>query len=257
MSFVDFAEVKASHPIESLIERLDLKMNRRGEQWRGPCPICHSGGERALVITPSKSAFYCFATQRGGDVIALVAHIEGVGMKEAAVWISGEGQRSADRPDPGTVPNERKGNEGARVLKPLTYLETDHPALRELGLSPETCEAFGAGYAPKGIMRGRLAIPIHDWSGELVAYAGRAVTDDQSPALIFPNGFRPEQYLFNAHRVGEGELYLTRDPLAVLTASDAGIANVACSLTGSMSAEQLQMLAALMDERGCDNLEVF
>ena len=75
--------------------------------------------------------------------------------------------------------------------------------------------------------------------------------------LIFPKGFRPEQFLFNAHRVGEGELYLTRDPLAVLTAFDAGIGNVACVLTETVSAEQLQMLAALMDERGCESVEIF
>ena len=73
----------------------------------------------------------------------------------------------------------------------------------------------------------RISTAIVEIARDIMAYAGRAVTDDQSPALVFPNGFRTEQYLFNAHRVGEGELYLTRDPLAVLTAFDAGIDNVA------------------------------
>ena len=76
-----------------------------------------------------------------------------------------------------------------------------------------TAEAFGAGYAPKGIMRGRLAIPIHDRDGKLLAYCGRTVKDE-SPTLTFPNGFDPAAVIFNAHRIGGGELTLVRDPLS-------------------------------------------
>jgi DNA primase len=104
-------------------------------------------------------------------------------------------------------------------------------------------------------MRGRLAIPIHDWSGELVAYSGRAV-EAESPTLIFPNGFRPEDHLFNAHQVGEGELVLARDPLDALLAAQNGVENVAALLTEALSAEQLQTIAALMDERGCETVEI-
>lgn len=233
-------------------------MTQKGDQWRGPCTACQSGGVRALVITQSKAAFYCFAAQSGGDAIALAAHIRGETMKEAAHWIVGadtslaKGKTKAD-----TVPNERKGNEGGRALKPLTYLEPDHEALKHLGISPETLEQFGAGYAPKGIMRGRLAIPIRDWDEVLIAYAGYAVSDEQQPKLIFPTGFDPEAHLFNADRVGEGELVLARDPVSVLAASENGVGNVICLLTSEKSAGQLRMVAELMEARGCDGLELF
>jgi hypothetical protein len=81
-----------------------------------------------------------------------------------------------------------------------------------LGVSPETATAFGAGYAPKGIMRGRLAIPIHDRAGKLLAYCGRAVKNE-SPVLSFPNGFDPAGVIFNSHRLVTGELYIVRDPV--------------------------------------------
>jgi len=217
------------------------------------------------VITPAKSAFYCFGGKTGGDVIALAAHIRDCSVKDAARFLAGEGNSTSSKnstssrngtSSPGTVPEERrKGNEGSPALKPLTYLEPGHPKVVALGLTAETCEAFGAGYAPKGIMRGRLAIPIRDWSGELVAYSGRAV-EDESPTLIFPNGFRPEDHLFNAHQVGEGELVLSRDPLEALLALQNGVENVAALLTDVLSAEQLQMIAALMDERGCETVEI-
>ncbi len=256
MSFVDFAEVKASHPIETIAERLALKLIKRGEQLRGPCPVCEKGGDRALVVTPSKAAFYCFAGQTGGDAIALAAHIRGKTMKQAANWIVGDQNPPSGEGKTDTAPNERKGNEERRLLKPLTYLEPDHEALKPLGISPETLAEFGAGYAPKGIMRGRLAIPIRDWEGELIAYCGQAVSDEQSPKVVFPIGFEPDGHVFNADRANALDLILARDPLAVMRATEAGIPNLVCFLTPEVSSMQLQMFIKLMEYLGADSIEV-
>jgi hypothetical protein len=103
-------------------------------------------------------------------------------------------------------------------------------------MTEETSRAFGAGYAPKGILRGRLAIPIHDWRGELIAYCGQAVTNE-SPPQIFPNSFRPEGHFFNAHQVGEGEMILACDPLEAMLASQNGINNIVAPFTNSLYAE--------------------
>jgi hypothetical protein len=43
--------------------------------------------------------------------------------------------------------------------------------------------------------------------------------------LVFPNGFLPEAYIFNANRVTEGELYLVRDALEVLRVHESGGGN--------------------------------
>ncbi len=124
--------------------------------------------------------------------------------------------------------------------------------MQALGVSAETCQAFGAGYAPKGILRGRLAIPVRDRDGTLLAYCGRAVRDE-SPRLTFPNGFDPAAVIFNVDRIAAGELYLVRDPLAVLVAQENGIDNVVAFLTDGIAAQQLEMLAALMDEKKLRN----
>jgi hypothetical protein len=114
-----------------------------------------------------------------------------------------EGQGGGTSKPVYTVPEERR-KEDTRSLQPLTYLQTDHPAIAGLSLQPETCMRFGAGYAPKGIMRGRLAIPLHDPGGRLVAYCGQSV-DGGEPGLVFPNGFDPQFVIFNAHRIVEAE----------------------------------------------------
>ena len=238
---------------------LGLNVSELSDQMRGPCPACKSGGDRALVITASKSVFYCFAAGEGGDVIALTSHIKGISMKEAAAFLASHLAKPDATPVsppaatvPSTVPPENK----KAGLSPLTYLQPDHASVLALGISKETAAHFGAGYASKGIMRGRLTIPIHDASGVLIAYCGRSLLDE-SPTLIFPNGFQPAEVIFNGHKVREGPLILVRDPLQVLTAFEGGIENVVAFLTETVTPQQLEMLASRMNGRHCASVELF
>ncbi|MGI9356599.1 MAG: CHC2 zinc finger domain-containing protein [Rhizobiaceae bacterium] len=265
MPYVDFAALKQRVAIEEALPLLGLKMKQRAGQWRVPCPVCRSGGERALVVTPAKSAFYCFGGRVGGDVIALAAHILDFSMKDAAFELDrmvgkGSGAAEGGGNSSDTVPEERaKGD--ARSLQPLTYLQLDHEAVTSLGVTAETCQAFGAGYAPKGIMRGRLAIPIHDRSGVLIAYCGHAIAGE-SPGLTFPKGFRPSEVIFNAHRLaneGEGsemELILARDPLEVMVAWQNGVVDAVSFLTQTIQPPQLGLLSKLMNELECSQLHM-
>jgi CHC2 zinc finger len=254
MSFFDFAAIKQQVSVRSAIDLLGLRLSEHQSQWRGPCPTCKSGGDRALVITPSKNAFYCFAAHSGGDVIALASHIRAVGMKEAAAFLAGDSAAAEVGASPRTgkghnkLPEERP-KEDVRSLKPLSYLEPDHEALRAIGLEGETCQHFGAGYAPKGIMRGKLAIPIHDWrTGQLVAYCGHTVRGD-GKGLSFPKDFDPVLHVFNGDKVSEGEVTLMRDPLEVMAAFQNGIENGVSFFTIDLVSEQLQVLAELMQAK--------
>jgi DNA primase len=256
--FIEFQALKQKVKIEDAMALLGLKVSTFSDQMRSSCPACRSGGDRALVITASKSVFYCFAAGEGGDVIALVSHIKGVPMKDAAAILASSFDKHTDvelvattATVPSTVPEKKKAG-----LNPLTYLQPEHPSVRALGISPETAKHFGAGYASKGIMRGRFAIPIHDAQGQLVAYCGRSVSDE-SPAYIFPSGFQPNEHIFNAHQVREGPLTLVREPLLLLKAHEGGINNVVAFLSDTLSAQQLEMLSSLMDEQLCESIELF
>src|ERR1700741_2970407 len=61
---------------------------------------------------------------------------------------------------------------------------------------------FGLGYCPFGSMAGRIAIPIHNRNGKLVAYAGRwpGVLPRIRPKYKLPRSFRKTRELFNLHR---------------------------------------------------------
>lgn len=165
---VDFAQLKKDVPIENVIGFLGLTMKPDGAQLRSPCPACEKGGDRALVVTPAKGVFYCFAAKTGGDLLALVSHINKVTIKEAGQFIAGK----ITAPDSPTVPENKKGHDSDGEFKPLTYLEHDHELVTAVGFPDEVCKAVGIGYAPKGLMRGHIAIPIRLPDGHLVGYVG-------------------------------------------------------------------------------------
>lgn len=107
--------LKQTVKIEEVFPLLGLHLKQYGEQWRGACPVCKTGDDRALVVTPAKCAYYCFSAKHGGDVIALVSHIKDLGMKEAAQLIA-EASRLKSEPTasarehtlPSTVPEREK-----------------------------------------------------------------------------------------------------------------------------------------------------
>jgi DNA primase len=90
--------------------------------------------------------------------------------------------------------------------KPLKFvlknLKSDHAYMAERGLTPETVSAFGLGFCAKGTMSGRVVIPIHNVTGELVGYVGRWPGEpvEDRPKYKLPAGFKKSAEVFNLHR---------------------------------------------------------
>lgn len=163
MSYVDFAALKEAVTIEEVVDLLNLELKSSNSQLRGPCPTCNSGGDRALVVTPAKGVYYCFADKKGGDLIALAAHVRGEAAKDAAVFIHSSL----------TVPQEKEVKETTSIkkLQPLN-LDPGHELVTAIGLDPEAAKALGIGYCKKGVMAGQVAIPLRDANGQLLHYVG-------------------------------------------------------------------------------------
>jgi DNA primase len=86
----------------------------------------------------------------------------------------------------------------------LQALDTEHPYLKDRGFTPETIQYFGVGHhGGKGMMKGRIVLPIHDGDGTLLAYAGRW-PGDEPPAgegkYKLPYGFHKSLVVYNLHR---------------------------------------------------------
>lgn len=105
-----------------------------------------------------------------------------------------------------------------RINQPLDFelkgLQPDHPYLTGRGFSANTIQHFGLGYCSRGFMTGRVAIPLHNPSGQLVGYAGRIIDDsligEECPKYKFPSKrerdgmsheFHKSHLVYNAHRI--------------------------------------------------------
>ena len=86
--YIQFGILRASIPIEQLISYCGLEMKREGVNYRGPCPLCNKGDNRALVFNTQKGLWYCHSRcKTGGDVISFIAHLNQISTKEAAVLL--------------------------------------------------------------------------------------------------------------------------------------------------------------------------
>lgn len=172
--FVDFAELKDRVSIEDAVEYLGLEMKQGGASLRGSCPHCNGGGPRALVVTPAKAAWYCFAASKGGDCIALVAHVLDIPVKDAAskLWERYcPPTRKSTVPSTSTVPEERSANQ-TKKLDALSHLEHDHPAIEAVGLDTNVATRLGIGYRTKGAGQGSVLIPVRNQDGEVEGWLG-------------------------------------------------------------------------------------
>ncbi len=176
--FIDFADLKSKVNIEQVLRMLNLTTKHGGGQFRAPCPHCKTGGDRALAVTPAKNAYYCFAAGAGGDQIALLAHCRGISAKDAAQAIAEEYRIGTSPAGAGT--SSSTSSPAPEGFKELDYLEAEHAAVEAVGFPSEVALALGIGFAPKGLLRGTVAIPVRLSDGTLAGYIG--ITEAKLPS---------------------------------------------------------------------------
>jgi len=219
---VDFKAVKAAITLGQLVAHYGLqdRLKRSGDNLGGPCPIHKGGNPTQFRINLSKNIWNCFGDcKRGGNTLDFIALMEKVSIHAAALkaieWFhldaAGQEPAKARPPEARQASRAREGadhspGEPAEGNKPLKFrldkLRADHPYLAERGLTPGTIVDFGLGFCAKGLLAGRVAIPIHNPKGELVAYAGRHPGEPpgDTPKYKLPQGFQKSLELFNIDR---------------------------------------------------------
>jgi DNA primase len=136
----------------------------------------------------------------------------------------------------------------------LDKLEREHPYLmQERGLSLETIVDFGVGFCSKGMMADRIAIPIHNAKGDVVAYAGRFPGEppEGTPKYKLPQGFRKSQELFNIDRAmrESGPLFIVEGFFDVMKLHQHGCKKVVALMGSTMSATQEELIRQHTDSR--------
>jgi len=272
MDWVSFDEIKRRVTLRMVIDHYGIELRLVGPNTlRGKCPPPSHGSEKSkesFTATLNKGVGGAWACQSqscaksrgriGGNVLDLVAAIEGCSIRDAAIklqtWflVPAAGQpRGPDGKEPSNgneLVSEKHDSVGeSEANKPLTFtlqkVDHAHAYLSDRGITEDTARKFGVGIFPgKGSMHGRCVIPIHNQNGELVAYAGRSI-DGSEPRYKFPAGFHKSQEVFNLDRVkGESAVVLVEGFFDCMKVTQAGFPCVA--LMGSaMSKVQQNLLA--------------
>jgi CHC2 zinc finger/Toprim domain len=102
--------------VEDEIARRAIKLSGRGPEYWGPCPVC--GGTDRFSINVKKQVWNCRRCAKGGDVIALVQHIDGCDFKTAMRTLGVEDRPLSDArpvPRPGQPPDRTHNDNSARA----------------------------------------------------------------------------------------------------------------------------------------------
>ncbi|MEO5986047.1 MAG: DNA primase, partial [Candidatus Limnocylindria bacterium] len=202
-----------------------VALKRAGTVQKGLCPF-HAEKTPSFIVTPDRETWHCFGCGEHGDIFTFVMRRDGLDFREAL-------SRLADRA--GVELSEHSAREDRlkrrlresleaaiawyrEVLLQAQQAERARAYLVERGLSEETLERFGIGYAPntweamskrlraKGFsdadligsglasasnrgsvydrFRGRIIIPIRDASGRPVGLGGRILPDAEGPKYL-------------------------------------------------------------------------
>lgn len=172
----DYKTLKARLTIEQVAGMLGLKMKPESNQLRSACPACNRGGDRALVVTPSKGAFYCQAAKTGGSLLDLAAHIRDETVPAAAEFLEsqlgivtetvtgnshGNGNSSTNAPAP-------KAFTGFDRAKYQQGLDRSHELLKDI--PPDFIERADIGVSNRGALKG-IVLPTYDKdTGDFLCY---------------------------------------------------------------------------------------
>ena len=194
--WVSFEEVKSQVSIRDVLAHYALmqgiveKASKHGVELRLRCPF-HEDKTPSLSINAETGKFHCFGCHaKGGDIFDFVVAKEEIAVgdrtknrRQAALlikdWfgVESEGTPAPAKPAAAetvaptadVIPAPEAPEEGANPPLKFTFkhLDTRHSYLiQDRGLKEATIDVFGLGYhAGKGIMQGRVVIPIHNELG--------------------------------------------------------------------------------------------
>jgi DNA primase len=279
-TWIDFKELRSQLKFPAVLQHYKVQLKPKGNRVTGFCPLPTHQGKRS---SPSFSAdlvrgiWQCFGCHAKGNVLDFATRMEGLNpddpkeLRKAALKIRdvfGLNGAGASSPPPAATPKATT-NQKVLVNPPIDFelqtLDPEHPYLRERGFTDETIAFFGLGFCNRGMLKQRVAIPLHDPNAYLVGYAGR-LTDDKAvseanPKYKFPGGrerdgtmleFRKSRLLYNLHRLkkkGPGAI-VVEGFASVWWLHQHGFKNAVALIGSDCSDEQAKLILERVDFDG-------
>lgn len=283
-TWVNYRKLRESLNFRDVLESYGVKVAYKGDQATAFCPLPGHEDKKSKSFSANvtKGIFQCFGCQAQGNVLEFCIRMEGLDPEDSREFRQGAikvqerftGKEFApvtsvrEEPLPSNV--APKANVKRVVNAPLDFelknVDGSHEYLKARKLSPETIDHFGIGYCGRGMMQGRIAIPLHDQAGRLIGYAGRlvddAVLDDEHPKYLLPGKrekkgvvyeFAKGEFVFNGHRVSGPveELIVVEGFFGAMWLHECGHENVVALMGSSCSERQAAIICDLVAPDGC------
>lgn len=274
--WIDVNEIKRAVSIERVLAHYGLldKLQRRGNRLSGLSPFRKETRPSFFVsLDGNKWNDYPRPTsvegkEVPGNVVGLVMAIENCSFREALVKLHDLAGFVSPSPRipvaPAAVAAATSASVGAVLAEPepvanepfgkeLRGLRYDVPFLEQRGLSADRARYWGVGYCSRGLMKGRIVFPIRNRAGELVAYIGRSLKDDDPEGKWrFPKGFHKSVELFGADRIARDAetqeavvkfgLIVVEGCFDAINLVEKGFKNTVSTLGSDVSSEQVTLL---------------
>ncbi len=287
--------------IKDLLERVDIfdTINRRvalkvkGENGWACCPF-HNEKTSSFSVSRQKQFYHCFGCGEHGNAISFLMKYEGLDFTSAVEKLAQENGlqvRYEGKP-------EKRNPEAPRLVDLMTQaqefyrskLKTSPEALKyvtDRGLTPETIEKFGIGFAPDNwrnlvevigpgkskylieaglqregkngnepydFFRNRLMFPIRNTRGQIIAFSARTMTGEEPKYIntgetpIFKKG--SEVFgLFEAQRSirEKKRAIVVEGQMDVIQLSQAGFKEACAPLGTAIRSEHVEKLLKITD----------
>lgn len=278
-----------------------VTLKRRGANLIACCPF-HNEKTPSFYVSPSKGIFKCFGCGKSGTAVKFIEEHEHLTYPEALKYLAKKYHiEVVEKEETAEEINARNRKESLMLVSEFArkYFtgclhtpegQIGYAYFRSRGVSDETMEKFGLGWAPEGRdnllnaarsagfkeeylvdtglcfrtednkvfdrFHGRVAFPIHDVSGRVIAFGCRTLKNDKTVAKYI-NSPETEIYLKRTTLYGmsfaknevhrQDKFILVEGYLDVITMHQLGITNVAASSGTSLTVEQVKLIKRFTD----------
>ena len=265
-----------------------IKLEKKGNDYWARCPF-HSEKTSSFSVSENKQFFYCFGCGAKGNSIGFVMDHSNKTYPEAIETIANFMNMEIPRDKEATKIYESKKiiqsslndtknifeNNLKKSTKAISYL-------KQRNISGETAKIFGIGYAKDDFQmlnkklrnkysednlfnaglivkkdnnsydkfRDRIMFPIHDTTGNTIAFGGRILSEDRNkPLAKYMNSpetilFSKKRVLYNLHLAKKDKkskdfMYVVEGYMDVIALHQADIKNVVATLGTAVTEENL------------------
>ena len=285
------AELLGRIDIVEIIERR-VPLKKAGREFQACCPF-HDEKTPSFTVSPQKQFYHCFGCGAHGSAIGFLMNFEGLEFVDAVEELARHAglqvpREASSRPRPSESLYDVLDKAARFYQQQLKPSQEAVAYLKQRGLSGEIAREFGIGYAPQGWdsllntlggdekqlahlraagllsqgksgeydrFRHRIMFPIHDRRGRVIAFGGRALTDDGPKYLNSPETelFHKGRELYGLYLARRGSARLDRvlvveGYMDVVALAQHGLRNAVATLGTATTGDQAELLFRTADE---------